>query len=50
MINVRILAVASLGITPGGQPLTAQTLSRYRTYALESSVVSVVKSTRRNRQ
>jgi hypothetical protein len=44
MISVRILAVASLGITLGGQPLTAQSLSRYRTYALESSVVSVVKS------
>ena len=44
MISVRILAVASLGITLGGQPLTAQSLSRYRTYALESSVVSVAKT------
>src|SRR5687768_5406432 len=44
MISVRILAVALLGIILGGQPLTAQSLARYRTYALESSVVSVVKS------
>lgn len=44
MIRVRILAVASLGITLGGQILTAQSLSRYRTYALESNIVSVVKT------
>jgi hypothetical protein len=44
MMSVRILAVASLAITLGGQPLTAQSLSRYRTYALESSVASIVKT------
>ena len=44
MITVRILAVASLGITLGGQPLAAQSLSRYRMYALESTVASVVKA------
>jgi hypothetical protein len=44
MTTVRSLAVALLGVILGGQPLTAQTLSGYRTYALESSVASVVKS------
>jgi hypothetical protein len=44
MTIVRILAVASLGVILGGQPLTAQSLSGYRTHVLESSVASVVKS------
>ena len=44
MTAVRILAVGSPGVILGGQPLTAQTLSGYRTDALESSVASVLKS------
>ncbi len=42
MIGVRIVAVASLGFVLGSQSLFAQTPFRYREYALESSVSSVV--------
>ena len=44
MITARMLALVSLGISLGSQPLTAQSLSRYRTYALESTVASVLKT------
>lgn len=43
MSTVRVLTIASLGVVLGGQPLFAQSLSRYREYALESSRASVVK-------
>lgn len=43
MIGVRVVAFASLGFVLGGQSLVAQTPLRYREYALESSVASVVK-------
>jgi hypothetical protein len=43
MIGVRVVAIASLGCVLGGLPLAAQTPLRYRDYALESSVASVVK-------
>lgn len=44
MTTVRVLAIASLGVVLGGQPLFAQSLSRYREYTLESSLASVVKT------
>lgn len=42
---VRVVAVASLGVVLGGQSLSAQTQTpfRYREFALESSVASIVK-------
>ena len=44
MIGARVVAFASLGFVLGGQSLAAQTPLRYREYALESSVASIVKS------
>lgn len=44
MITVRVLAIASLGVVLGGQPLFAQSLSRYREYTLGSSLASVVRT------
>jgi hypothetical protein len=44
MITVRVLAIASLGVVLGGQPLSAQSLSRYREFTLESSLASVLKT------
>ena len=44
MSMVRILVIASLGIVPASQPLFAQSLSRYRTYTLESSLAAVIKT------
>jgi hypothetical protein len=43
MINVRVMALASLGFVVGCQPLLAQTPFQYREYVLASSVASVVK-------
>lgn len=42
MISVRAIAISSVVIL-GAQPLFAQELSRYRDYALETSLASVVK-------
>ena len=42
MTSVRILTIASVAVVVGAHPLVAQELSRYRAYALESSVASVV--------
>lgn len=44
MTTVRVLAIASLGVVLGTEPLFAQSLSRYRAYALESSLASIVKT------
>ena len=41
---VRALAIVSLGIVLAGQPLFSQSLSRYRTYTLESSLAAILKS------
>ena len=43
MTGVRVVALASLGFVLWGQSLVAQAPLRYREYALESSVASVVK-------
>lgn len=43
MTGVRVVVIASLGFVLGGQSLVAQAPLRYREYALESSVASVVK-------
>jgi hypothetical protein len=42
MISVRAVAIASVTLVLAAQPSVAQDLSRYRGYALESSVASVV--------
>jgi hypothetical protein len=42
MTTVRVVLTASVAFVLGVQPLLAQELSRYREYALESSVASVV--------
>jgi hypothetical protein len=42
MPNVRVVAIAALGVVLGGQPVVAQAPFRYRAYALESSIASVV--------
>ncbi len=42
MTSWRALALASAAVVVGAQPLLAQGLPRYRAYALESSVASVV--------
>jgi hypothetical protein len=42
MTSLRALALASTAVVVGAQPLFAQGLSHYRTYALESSVASVI--------
>jgi hypothetical protein len=44
MATVRVLLIASLGVVLAGQPLFAQSLSRYRGYTLESSLDSIVKT------
>ena len=41
---VRMLAIVSLGIVLTAPPAVAQTLSRYRAYALESSLASIAKT------
>jgi hypothetical protein len=43
MITMRVAAIASLGFVLGSQPVSAQAPFRYREFALESSVASVVK-------
>lgn len=43
MITMRVAAIASLGFVLGSQPVEAQAPFRYREYALQSSVASVVK-------
>lgn len=43
MTRLRGAVVASVAFALGAQPLVAQELTRYREYALESSVASVVK-------
>jgi hypothetical protein len=43
MIHLRVVALVCLGFVLGCQPLVAQAPFRYREYALESSVASVVK-------
>jgi hypothetical protein len=42
MITVRVLALASLGAALAAQPVSGQSLSRYRAYSLGSTVTSVV--------
>jgi hypothetical protein len=42
MTSLRAVALASVAVVVGVNPLGAQDLSRYRAYALESSVASVV--------
>ena len=42
MTSVRAVALASIAVVVGVLPVGAQELSRYRAYALESSVASVV--------
>ncbi|HEY5616674.1 MAG TPA: hypothetical protein VIK60_01945 [Vicinamibacterales bacterium] len=42
MISIRALAIAAVGIILSGHSLSAQDLSRYRDYALESSLSSVI--------
>jgi len=42
MISLRAVALASIAVVIGVLPLGGQELSRYRAYALESSVASVV--------
>ena len=42
MTSWRVLALSSAAVAAGAQPLLAQGLPRYRAYALESSVASVV--------
>lgn len=44
MVNVRILAIVTLGVGLGSQSMLGQDLSLYRAYALESSLDSVVKA------
>ena len=44
MITRRVLAIAVLGVACASAPLSAQSLSRYRVYALEGSVASIVKT------
>jgi hypothetical protein len=46
MIDVRLVAVASLTFVLGGQALAAQAPFEYRQYALESSVAAVIKVSR----
>jgi len=41
MISIRALAIAAVGIILSGHSLSAQDLSRYRDYALESSLSSL---------
>ena len=43
-MRIRVLAIASLGIVLAGQPVFSQSLSRYRTYTLESSLAAILKS------
>jgi len=43
MTRVRAVAIVAVAFVLGAPPLVAQELSRYRGYALESSVASVVK-------
>jgi hypothetical protein len=43
MLNVRVAAIASLGILLGGQTAIAESPYQYRQYALESSLASVLK-------
>jgi hypothetical protein len=45
MTNMRIAAIASLGVVLSGQPVSGQTPFSYREHALGSSVASVVKIT-----
>lgn len=45
MAIVRVLAIVSLGLAFSSPDAVAQSLSRYRGYALESSVASIVKAT-----
>ena len=42
MTSARAVTIASVAFVVGAHPLVAQDLSRYRAYALESSVASVV--------
>ena len=42
MINMRVAAIAALGFVLGGQPVVAQAPFKYREYALQSHVASVV--------
>jgi hypothetical protein len=42
MINMRVAAIAALGFVLGGQPVAAQATFKYREYALQSHVASVV--------
>lgn len=44
MTNARAATIASVVLIAGAHPLVAQDLSRYRTYALESSVASVIET------
>jgi hypothetical protein len=44
MTIVRVLALVSLGVVFSTANVAAQSLSRYRTYALESSLTSIVKA------
>lgn len=44
MTTVRVLAIASLAVILGCQPLSAQTVSHYRDYVLQSSIASILKS------
>lgn len=44
MTSARAVTVACVTLVVGIQPLVAQELSRYRTYALDSSVASVVET------
>ena len=45
MTIVRVLAIVSLGLVFSSPDAVAQSLSRYRGYALESSLASIVKAT-----
>ncbi len=45
MNKMRVAAVAFVGVLLGSQPVAAQELSRYRDYALGSSVGALVKAT-----
>jgi hypothetical protein len=44
MISVRLLAIAVCGVILNGPSISGQDLSRYREYALESSLASVLKA------
>ena len=44
MTAVRVLAIVSLGVVLSAPPVVGQSLFRYRGYALESSLASIVKT------